>query len=137
MDDIEKLIAGLPCPKVSPDLDERIRQATSSPLNARGVRDRKTRSFVVLVTSIACAGAVGFALGRQSVSPTPPVIDVATTTTSARLSDPATDDLTLVAKTTQIEAVKQFVMPPPQPEGLFGSGALNVRLPSHSNPQER
>lgn len=134
MNEIENLIAGLPCPSPSPNLDARIAQLTTRPARAGAIRAR-LRRLGVLAACTACAGMVGFALGRQSASavagnqpvaplPANPMPPVAT----------PTDRAIVKLELPQSEALARFVMPPRRTEGLFGRGPLEER--SGSSPLE-
>ena len=132
MNDIEKLIAGLPRPLPSPKLDARISELTRKPVNAQVARERLQR-FGVLVACTTCAGLMGFLFGRQTAfpltglqvdhvaraAPIPP-IESASERPSVHFHEPPT------------EALARFVMPAKRIEGLFGCGPLEERSgPSH------
>jgi len=64
--DIERLISRLERPSPSPELDDRIAEITS---RARPPgTGSSVRNLVQIGAALACAGLVGFVLGRQSVA---------------------------------------------------------------------
>lgn len=140
MDDIEKLISNLPRPSPSEALDARIGQLLDTQLfdaqlAARPRRREETRSRIqwsaALVACTACAGFIGFLLGRQSapaIATSEPVVELSAT------SETPGERITEAAKVTvqlpQDEGLARFVLPPRQLEGLFGSGPLEERTDS-------
>jgi hypothetical protein len=64
---IENLIARLPRPTPSQELDSRIAEITNQASPER--KSFQARQVLLLVGTAACAGFLGFALGRQSGSP--------------------------------------------------------------------
>src|SRR5205085_5396248 len=93
MNDIEELLAHLPFPEPSRELDARIAQLTSRPMRRTSLR-AGVRRFGLLVACSACAGLIGFVLGRQTA---PPV---------------AGNDLAAVAPATPIAQVSESVPEP-------------------------
>jgi hypothetical protein len=135
-DEIEKLIARLPRPAPSQELDTRIAETTRQAAPAR--QFLPVRQALLLVGSTACAGFLGFVLGRQTGTP---VIknDVAATPAAAvaslppppksndpAITDPATTDRVHIVRA-EGDALGKFVMPPKTFVGLFGNGRLETR----------
>src|SRR5262245_11831725 len=75
MNEIEKLICGLPRPEPSTEFDSRIAQVFN---RAARPNPRKNRwSYIGLLTACtACAALVGFVVGRKSVAPSIPSAQV-------------------------------------------------------------
>jgi hypothetical protein len=129
MNDIERLIAGLPRPSPSAELDARIARLTSEPRvdrQAAGHGNGAPRRLMATVASAACAGLLGFALGRHSVEPvvagqSATVGDV-TPTDSIASAIPGRDQSVVTVQVPETEALARFVMPSKRSAGLFGSG---------------
>jgi hypothetical protein len=148
MDDdvIEKLVARLPRPSPSPELDTRIAQITRQAAPAR--TSLHVRRVFLLVGSTACAGFLGFVLGRQTGTaviknevPAPPAAAVASlrpppkskdlTTTGPKTTDPKTTDPVTADRVHIVraegDALVKFLMPPKRFVGLFGNRQLETR----------
>jgi hypothetical protein len=150
MNDIERLIAGLPRPSPSADLDARIATLTSA---ARGDdhtapnRNRAAvRRLLVAIASTAGAGLLGFAIGRYSATPAvggqlamqsaatlPTMTDqtgkVPTGASDVQVSSPvpARDRTIVKIEVPESEALVRFIMPSKRFTGLFGDAALEER----------
>ena len=133
MDDIEKLIVRLPRPSPSPDLQDRIWQITNPPAASPPVGDQwrrdRWRSIAVLVTSVACAGVIGFILGRNSAPAPAPAVDVASTVSLPTTSQPVLPNTEIVHYPPE-EALTRFVMLPKRTESLFGPAIANHQAKS-------
>jgi hypothetical protein len=162
MNDIERLITRLPRPSPSEELDARIAGLIDSengletgadgPLAARpiplhsppadGVRTANRR-LIVTAASTACAGLLGFVIGRHSVAPVvagqaaipgATVGAVAAPDGTPDVSNPAvslrTERNIVNVQVPESEALVRFVMPAKQSVGLFGSGPLEERTES-------
>jgi hypothetical protein len=124
MNDIERLIARLPRPLPSPDLDARIAELTSQPVRSGATRAR-LRRFSVIAACTACGGLLGFVLGRQSVVPTNETLAV-TVRPAAQMPPGASapERVIVNVQIPQNDALARFVMPPKRIEGLFGPEPL-------------
>jgi hypothetical protein len=123
---IENLIARQPRPTPSRELDARIAEIMNP---ARPDRKRsQPRRVMLLFGTAACAGFLGFMLGRQSAS---------TAVKSEAAAAPAVTRASVSPSTATVErvhsfraegnALVRFVMPPKKFVGLFGSGRLEAR----------
>jgi hypothetical protein len=123
---IENLIARLPRPTPSRELDSRIAEITN-----RATPERKSfpaRQVLLLVGTAACAGFLGFALGRQSGSPVVKNETAAVPAAAlASLSPPSETAERVHIVRAEGDALVKFVMPPKKFVGLFGSGRLETR----------
>ncbi len=127
MNDIERLISGLPRPSPSPELDARISELTIRPAREVAIRAR-LRQFGVLAACTAGAGLIGFVLGRESAGPVPELYSAAVAPGSPLPPPgPAPERAIVNVQVPQNEAVARFVVPPKQLEGLFGRGPLEDR----------
>ena len=141
MNEIERLIARLPRPSPSEDLDQRIAGLEEWPpleipasltdpavrVRARGPIGLLVRRIAAFAGTAACAGIAGFALGRQSVVPAPEVEGRATSPMVAA-AVPATPApgpaaLPVVVVWEESEALARFVMPT-RFGSMFGNGPL-------------
>jgi hypothetical protein len=96
-DELERLVSRLERPCPSPELDARIAEITK---HVRPARSTGTiRSVVRLGGAIACAGVLGFVLGRQSVS-----------VPTAKPPDPDRTSLAGVAESNPSPAVRTEVL---------------------------
>lgn len=150
MNDIERLIAGLPRPLPSADLDARIAGLAGPTRRAgRAAHDGTRfamRRLIVSVASTAVAGLLGFLIGRHSAAPAvagqPAVQSTATASTmtdqTATVSAdspavpapspfPAQDRTIVRVQVPESEALARFVMPSKRTVGLFGEGPLEDR----------
>ena len=128
MNDIERLIAGLPRPSPSAELDARIAELTSKPQIGRHMfRDGSSplRRLMVIVASTTGAGLLGFLLGRHSVAPVVASLPATADVTPANSIAPAPAERDRSVVTVQLpetEALVRYVMPSKLSAGLFGSG---------------
>jgi hypothetical protein len=121
MNEIERLIAGLPRPVPSESLDARIVEMVG-----RSLRHDGRRPFGLLVgaltTTAVCAGFAGFILGRASVSTATAAAEVQPATAAPVIKNaPAAPRPTspTVVVALDPEALSRF-MPPTKPVGLWG-----------------
>src|SRR5262245_53594744 len=118
MNEIEKLLAGLPRLSPSLELDARIAQFTCP--TERGAPARANRRWLgALAACTACAGCIGFILGRESVMPSgtgAAGIHAGTAAPVQRV--PAvwspTERAMVNVNVPPTEALARFVMPPPR-----------------------
>jgi hypothetical protein len=123
---IENLIARLPRPTPSQELDSRIAEITKQALPKR--KFLQARQVLPLVGTAACAGFLGFLLGRQSGSPV--VKNEVAAVPAAALaswSPPAETAERVHILRAEGDALVKFVMPPKKFVGLFGNGRLETR----------
>ncbi len=162
MNDIERLVAGLPRPSPSEELDSRIAALIGSEKGldtvANGPRAARTtlhwpptdgpravkRRLIVTVASTACAGLLGFVIGRHSVAPViaGQTATIPSGTIGAVAAPDGTPELSVPSvsprreqhivnvQVPESEALVRFVMPAKRSAGLFGSGALEERTES-------
>jgi len=122
---IENLIARLPRPTPSQELDSRIAEITKQALPKRKFQ---ARQVLPLVGTAACAGFLGFALGRQSGSPVVKNETAAVPAVAhASLPPPAETAERVHILRAEGDALVKFVMPPKKFVGLFGGGRLETR----------
>jgi hypothetical protein len=121
--EIEGLIARLPRPSPSRELDARIAGITKQPSPERS--SFQTRRVLVLVGSTACAGLLGFVLGRQSGSAIAKQQTAAPATAVASSPSAETTEHVQIVRA-EGDALVKFVMPPKKFVGLFGSGRLGT-----------
>jgi hypothetical protein len=124
--EIENLIARLPRPTPSRELDSRIAGITNQALLER--KTVQARRVLLPIGTAACAGLLGFALGRQTGSPVvknevaaPPAV------APASLSPQAEAAGRVHVLRAEGDALVKFVMPPKKFVGLFGNGRLETR----------
>jgi hypothetical protein len=129
MNDIERLIAGLPRPSPSAKLDARIAGLTSTPQIDRQAASRRTGAtwrLSAAAASVACAGVLGFLLGRHSVAPVvarhSPTVPKEMPADSIPSALPGPDPTVINVQASESEALARFVMPSKRFAGLFGSG---------------
>jgi hypothetical protein len=123
---IENLIARLPRPTPSQELDSRIAEITNQASPER--TSFQARQVLLLVGTAACAGFLGFLLGRQSGSTVvknevaaPPAVALASLSPQAETAE------RVHILRAEGDALVKFVMPPKKFVGLFGSGRLETR----------
>ncbi len=124
--EIEEFISRLPRPAPSQELDARIAEITS-----RAWTERKralTGRVLLVIGTAACAGLLGFLLGRQSGRA---AAKKETTAALAQVrgasSHPADGPERIRVVPAEGETLAQFVMPPKPFVSLFGSGPLEIR----------
>jgi len=124
---IENLIARLPRPTPSQELDSRIAEITNQASPER--KSFQARRVLLLVGTAACAGFLGFVLGRQSGSTVlKKEVAAAPAVALASLSSPQAETAQRVyIVRAEGDALVKFVMPPKKFVGLFGSGRLETR----------
>ncbi|HEV3301238.1 MAG TPA: hypothetical protein VG055_16425 [Planctomycetaceae bacterium] len=123
---IENLIARLPRPTPSQELDSRIAEITNQASPER--KFFQVRRVLLLVSTAACAGLLGFVLGRQSGSTVVKnEVAAAPAVAIASLSPPAETAERVHILRAEGDALVKFVMPPKKFVGLFGSGRLETR----------
>jgi hypothetical protein len=123
---IENLIARLPRPTPSQELDSRIAEITNQASPER--KSLQVRRVLLLVSTAACAGLLGFVLGRQSGSAVDKNEVVAVPAVAiASLSPQAETAERVHILRAEGDALVTFVMPPKKFVGLFGSGRLETR----------
>jgi hypothetical protein len=123
---IENLIARLPRPMPSQELDSRIAEITNQASPER--KSFQVRRVLLLVSTAACAGLLGFVLGRQSGSAVDKNEVVAVPAVAiASLSPQAETAERVHILRAEGDALVKFVMPPKKFVGLFGSGRLETR----------
>lgn len=125
MNDIERLIAGLSRPSPSSELDARIHRVLHDAMPvAAPKRPRPLLRWSVLAGTAACAGMVGFVLGRQSAQAhSDAQSDVVAAAPNSESSPGETHSTTVIAAVNR-EALERFVMPNKPYESLFGSRPL-------------
>jgi hypothetical protein len=124
-DTIENLIARLPRPTPSAELDSRIALITHHRSTER--TPSRARRVLLLASTAACAGLVGFALGRHSGSAIvksegalAPAVALAPSAPQAQTAE------RVHIVRAEGDALVKFVMPPKKFVGLFGSGRLET-----------
>jgi hypothetical protein len=133
--DVEKLIARLDRPSPSQELDARIVALTRL---ARPERNNSpTRRVLGLSSTVACAGLLGFALGRLSASTqvAAPAVPGGETgiTASTVLERPAA---AVRVDAPASEALVRFVSKPVQFVSVFGNGPLAEQKGPTGNPND-
>jgi hypothetical protein len=133
MNEVEKLLAGLPLPSPSPslELDARIAQLARAQAEAATVPTRR-RWLGALAASTACAACLGFILGRQSVQPSGAAAGIHSDDRASLRAAPAVESATeraIVNVTVPpTEALTRFVMLPQRSESLFGRGPFQEQV---------
>jgi hypothetical protein len=123
---IENLIARLPRPTPSQELDSRIAEITNQASPVR--KSFQAGRVLLLVATTACAGFLGFVLGRQAGSTVVKnEVAEAPAVALASLSPPAETAERVHIWRAEGDALVKFVMPPKKFVGLFGSGRLETR----------
>jgi hypothetical protein len=123
-DAIENLIARLPRPIPSAELDSRIALITSHRSTER--KTSRARRVLLLASTAACAGFVGFALGRHSGSAVVKSEGALAPTRAPASPQSQTAERVQIVRA-EGDALVKFVMPPKKFVGLFGSGRLETR----------
>lgn len=147
MNEIERLIARLPRPSPSEDLDHLIAGLEGWPplqvpvpalppaagARARGPIASFVRRVAAFAGTAACAGVAGFALGRQSAIPAtevggrPASAMLVAAVPAAPAPEPAPPPVVIVRE--ESAALARFVMPK-RFESTFGNGPLIEKLES-------
>jgi hypothetical protein len=124
--EIEEFISRLPRPAPSQELDARIAEITSRAWTER--KSSRTGRVLLVIGTAACAGLLGFLLGRQS-GPAVAKIETAAAPVQVRgaVSNPADGHEQIRVVPAEGETLAHFVMPPKPFVSLFGSGPLEVR----------
>jgi hypothetical protein len=123
--EIEHLIARLSRPTPSRELDAGIAEITKQVSPER--KSFQARRVLLLVGSAACAGFLGFVLGRQSGSTIVKQQASAAPVAAAASSPSAETTERVQIVRAEGDALVNFVMPPKKFVGLFGSGRLETR----------
>jgi|SRR5579863_5820970 len=129
MNDIERLVAGLPRPSPSAELETRItRLVGTARIDRSPASDGKLalRRLAVTAASVACAGLLGFLLGRHSAGPVVASERQAVPTPGPGNSNPPTlpeqAPAVIAVQVPETDALVRFVMPSRRTAGLFGGG---------------
>jgi hypothetical protein len=121
--DVEELITRLPRPSPSQELDARIAAIANRARSER--KTSLTRGALLLIGTAACAGFVGFMLGRQSASMADKLHTAAgEAVMRAALPEPKDASEDVKASPAEGEALARFVMPPKPFVSVFGNGRL-------------
>lgn len=136
MNELERLIAGLPVPSPSAELDGRIAELTAARPGAGPAVRARTRRRAMVVACTACAGIAGFILGRHSVPPPATTRPLAGKSTVPAVHEPlprgriATSAARAIEPLAEHSSLLNFVTLPRRTEKLFGEGPLTERLHS-------
>jgi hypothetical protein len=123
-DELEQLVFRLERPSPSPELDARIAEVTRHVQPARSTGT--IRGVLRLGAAIACAGVLGFVLGRQSMS-APPVQPSITEMGSQRPSADEPEGVEQRAFVPANEAFVQLVTKPKTFVSVFGAQPLEAQ----------
>jgi hypothetical protein len=124
MDELESLIAGMPRPEPSAELGRRI-EALVNRAPRRNLYRRRARW---LVAACACAGAIGFVLGRQTAPRGAEA--VASPTPAAHAAEHTAPPLEILASEDQLAG---FFIVETAPENAWGRGRPRVEVFSSSS----
>jgi hypothetical protein len=123
-DELEKLVSRLDRPSPSPELDARIAEIARHVQPARGTGT--VRGALRLGAAIACAGLLGFVLGRQSVSAPPIQPSIAEVADQHRSADEP-EGVEHRAFVPANEAFVQLVTKPKTFVSVFGAQPLEAQ----------
>jgi hypothetical protein len=127
MNELERLIAGLPRPEPSDQLDNRI-HALLAQGRARPLVSGR-RIAVAWCGTAACVGVLGFFLGRQTAIAEPAPAPVTATAQSIdRPVENPSAPVTSVSIPLRADQLAGLFMPPAVHEGMLGRGPVKIEV---------
>ena len=126
MNELERMIAGLPQPEPGNGLDERIGLLLAAGANRRS--PARWRSAVIWPAVATCCGLLGFYVGRESVVRPPVIVPIAP---ESRDFDPSQNlaavDSRVVSLPLAEREFARFFLRSDHEEGAFGPGPLTIK----------
>jgi hypothetical protein len=122
MNELERLIAALPRPEPSAQLDDRVNEVLSQHRPTRP--NTRWRNTLAWCSTAACIGLIGFVCGRWSISASPDAM----VPTPMNLARPDSISHTVLKIPLREEQLGRMFVQNAEPEGMFGNKPLQIEV---------